>query len=180
MSTFVYIVGTEDGEPVKVGFSSKPRGRLNSLRTGNPHSLHFMSTIEATQALEGYLHDQLADLRMEGEWFRWDKRIEDALILMDYAARVAPWRLAYTARRFSGRRGANEGSIFRRKTDGRWVAVKSLGYDGGKRVRKAYYGHTREEVAPLLATGIKKKRGRPKKWMSEAERKAAYRERKAT
>lgn len=176
MSTFVYLVGTRAGEPVKLGFSAKPKQRLQSLQTGQSHHLHIMSTIEATQALEGYLHGELADLRMEGEWFRWDKRIEDALILMDYAAKVAPWRLAYTTRGRSNRRGANEGSIFQRK-DGRWCAVLHVGYSGGRRQRKAYYGHTREEVVPFLATGITKKRGRPRKWASGADRQRAYRER---
>ena len=52
------------------------------------------------------------------------------------------------------RRGANEGSVYRRK-DGRWVAVLHVGYAAGRRERKAYYGATRQEVASELAAAIR-------------------------
>ena len=47
------------------------------------------------------------------------------------------------------RRGHNEGSIYQRK-DGRWAAVLDLGYQGGRRKRKALYGRTRREVQQKL------------------------------
>lgn len=47
------------------------------------------------------------------------------------------------------RRGAGEGNIYRR-ADGRWVARLHLGYAGGKRLRKHFYGTTRREVADKL------------------------------
>jgi integrase len=47
------------------------------------------------------------------------------------------------------RRGNGEGSITRR-SDGRWHARISVGYSGGKRVRKDYYGKTRAEVVEKL------------------------------
>ena len=52
------------------------------------------------------------------------------------------------------RRGASEGSVFRRK-DGRWVGVLHVGYAGGKRQRKSYYGATRQEVASKLAAAVR-------------------------
>ena len=50
-----------------------------------------------------------------------------------------------------GRRGNNEGSIYRRP-DGRWVGVLWLGYvgEGGKPKRKYVYGRTRKEAAEKL------------------------------
>jgi len=45
----------------------------------------------------------------------------------------------------AGRRGQNEGSIFKR-ADGRWCAQVNLGYVDGKRKRKSLYGETRREV----------------------------------
>lgn len=47
------------------------------------------------------------------------------------------------------RRGNTEGTIHRRK-DGRWAAALSLGYQGGKRRRRSFYGKTRAEVARKL------------------------------
>ena len=51
------------------------------------------------------------------------------------------------------RRGHGEGSIYRR-SDGRWVAVLDLGWRGGKRSRKYFYGRTREQVARKLARAL--------------------------
>ena len=39
------------------------------------------------------------------------------------------------------RRGQNEGNIYQR-ADGRWEARVHLGYQGGRRLRKSYYGPT--------------------------------------
>ena len=52
------------------------------------------------------------------------------------------------------RRGANEGTVCQRK-DGRWVAVLHVGYSGGKRQRKSFYGATRQEVASRLAGAVR-------------------------
>jgi integrase len=48
------------------------------------------------------------------------------------------------------RRGHNEGAIYQRESDRRWVACVHLGYEGGKRKRKYVYGETRREVAERL------------------------------
>ncbi len=47
------------------------------------------------------------------------------------------------------RRGRDEGNIYQR-SDGRWTARISLGYQGGRRVRKSLYGKTRKEVQDKL------------------------------
>ena len=52
------------------------------------------------------------------------------------------------------RRGVQEGSVYRR-ADGRWVAVLHVGYSGGKRQRKSFYGATRQEVASRLAGAVR-------------------------
>ena len=50
-----------------------------------------------------------------------------------------------------GRRGAQEGSIYRRK-DGRWVGSLTVGYnEEGRRQRRDVYGPTRSAVAEELA-----------------------------
>ena len=48
-----------------------------------------------------------------------------------------------------GRRGQNEGSIYKR-SDGRWTGVVNLGYQNGRLRRKYYYGRTRSEVQGKL------------------------------
>ncbi len=52
------------------------------------------------------------------------------------------------------RRETNEGSIYKR-TDGRWVSVIHLGYEGGRRRRKNIYGKTRQDVATKLNAALR-------------------------
>jgi integrase len=53
-----------------------------------------------------------------------------------------------------GKRGQNEGSIYKRE-DGRWVAVVNLGYVNGKRKRKSFYGDTRKQVQEQLTAALR-------------------------
>ena len=55
------------------------------------------------------------------------------------------------------RRGRGEGSISKRK-DGRWEARIDLGWETGKRLRKAFYGKTRAEVAAKLTEALAARR----------------------
>jgi integrase len=51
-------------------------------------------------------------------------------------------------------RGANEGCITKRR-DGRWTAIISLGWEGGKRKRRTIYGVTRAQVAAELNKALR-------------------------
>lgn len=52
----------------------------------------------------------------------------------------------------SVRRNNNEGSIFQRKSDGRWVGSITIGYDEqGRQKKKTVYGVNRTEVAMKLS-----------------------------
>lgn len=52
------------------------------------------------------------------------------------------------------RRGIGEGTI-RERSDGRWEARVTVGYEAGKRVRRSFYGRTRAEVAGRMTVAIK-------------------------
>lgn len=52
------------------------------------------------------------------------------------------------------KRGHHEGSIFKRGDD-RWAATITLGYVGGKRQRKTFYGDTRKEVQEQLTAALR-------------------------
>ena len=51
------------------------------------------------------------------------------------------------------RHGHHEGSIYKR-SDGRWAATITLGYENGKRKRKTFYGETRKEVQEQLTRAL--------------------------
>ena len=52
------------------------------------------------------------------------------------------------------KRGANEGSIYKRG-DGRWAATINLGWQNGKRKRKTFYAQTRREVQEKLTKALR-------------------------
>lgn len=49
------------------------------------------------------------------------------------------------------RRGNGEGSIYKRKSDGKWVGDFTVGWRGLKRIRKVVLGDTRQEVRDKIA-----------------------------
>lgn len=51
----------------------------------------------------------------------------------------------------SSRRGNGEGSIYKRKSDGKWVGDFTIGWKAGKRVHKVVTGSSRREVRDKLA-----------------------------
>jgi integrase len=53
-----------------------------------------------------------------------------------------------------GKRGQNEGSIYKR-ADGRWAASISLGYRAGKQRRMTFYGKTRRDVQEQLTKALR-------------------------
>lgn len=55
----------------------------------------------------------------------------------------------------ANRRGKREGSIYQRK-DGRWAAEIDLGFIDGRRVRKSFYGRTRDAVRRRLNVALGK------------------------
>ena len=52
------------------------------------------------------------------------------------------------------KRGQNEGSIYKRKSDGRWVGAANLGHQNGKLKRKLFYGKKREDVSTRLTAAL--------------------------
>lgn len=52
------------------------------------------------------------------------------------------------------RRGHGEGSIYQR-TDGRWVASMTIGWENGKPKRKHFYGKRRSDVAAKLVNAVR-------------------------
>lgn len=80
--TFVYFVQAGgDGGAIKIGYTNDVEKRLGTLRTGNHLPLRLLAALEHLSAstVEAGLHRAFSDLRMEGEWFRCDDRILDAI-----------------------------------------------------------------------------------------------------
>ena len=73
-NTWTYFVQSEDGGPIKIGFTSKaPEERLCQLQTGSPTKLRIVGLIP--QDREKELHVRFAKHHSHGEWFRPVKQI---------------------------------------------------------------------------------------------------------
>jgi len=70
----VYWIGTEEGAPVKVGYTaeSTPTARLSSLQTGNPARLQVFDFLEGGSRDEKILHASLYGHEISGEWFDYE------------------------------------------------------------------------------------------------------------
>ena len=58
-----------DGDAVKIGIADKPISRWKNLQVGNPRDLILFAALPATDTLERFLHSQIAEHRIRGEWF---------------------------------------------------------------------------------------------------------------
>lgn len=68
---FVYFIQADESGPIKIGFTADdPRRRLASLQTGNPAALRLLGAIKGTFADERRFHSDLAEWRLQGEWFQ--------------------------------------------------------------------------------------------------------------
>jgi hypothetical protein len=68
--TFVYFVQMGEDGPIKVGQTTKPLQRLESLQNGNPYPLRFTRIEIWPGSQECYIHGIFKDYRLRGEWFR--------------------------------------------------------------------------------------------------------------
>lgn len=62
------------------------------------------------------------------------------------------------ARNKQNRRQHGEGSLYQRQSDGRWVAVADLGWKGGRRDRRYFYGETPQEAKDRREDFLQKRR----------------------
>lgn len=67
------------GDAVKIGVSSCPDSRLETLQTGAPGELSLVASIPNAGHLEAECHRRLSHLHLSGEWFRHTEEV-DALI----------------------------------------------------------------------------------------------------
>lgn len=66
----VYALWSPDTNLIKIGFSTKIRNRVSSIRVASPVPLELLGTWSGTKLDEHRAHRELAEYRSHGEWFR--------------------------------------------------------------------------------------------------------------
>lgn len=79
---FIYFILNTDSNAVKIGRTKNVAKRLNSLQVANPVELRVLKTLEVdsgkeAQDTEELLHNEFSDLRLRGEWFKFDCKLRD-------------------------------------------------------------------------------------------------------
>jgi hypothetical protein len=74
---WLYFIGC--GDAVKIGISSDPESRLETIAVGAPGQLCLLAKIANAGQQEADCHKRLDHLRIHGEWF-WHTEEVDALI----------------------------------------------------------------------------------------------------
>jgi hypothetical protein len=65
----VYFIQQGDEGAIKIGYSTTPEKRLQTLKTASPYPLRLLKVIEGGKILEKELHLRFAALHIDGEWF---------------------------------------------------------------------------------------------------------------
>jgi len=67
---YVYFIQADENGPIKIGYTADdPKRRLSQLQTGNASALKLLGAIKGTAAHEKQFHTDLAEWRLQGEWF---------------------------------------------------------------------------------------------------------------
>ena len=74
----IYFIQREDDNrsPVKIGYSFRPRQRLEGIQTCSPYQLIILATADMPRETETIIHEQFKESRMSGEWFKWTPELQ--------------------------------------------------------------------------------------------------------
>lgn len=88
-SRWVYLIGSLQARPVKIGVARSVETRLAELQIGSPLPLHLIWKTRAGRSLERALHERFAVYRIHGEWFDFGDEnpaaiVASAAVLLGY------------------------------------------------------------------------------------------------
>ena len=75
----VYFIQQGEDGPIKIGFTVDLRKRLVALRTSTPHPLRLLLEVPGGEDVERDWHKRFAHVRLNGEWFRPDDELLQAI-----------------------------------------------------------------------------------------------------
>ena len=84
----IYFIQQAQSRAVKCGSSADVQTRLTSLQCANPEPLVLIATFHGSRKYEARLHQILAPLRINGEWFRHGPWVDNVIEAFDQGADV--------------------------------------------------------------------------------------------
>lgn len=77
--TWVYFIQMPTAKHVKIGFAKNVKSRLATIQNGNPERLTLLCRVRGDAMMERLLHTYFRQYRLEGEWFRWNPLLDEAV-----------------------------------------------------------------------------------------------------
>jgi hypothetical protein len=115
---YVYFIqsGYDKKPPIKIGVAVNIERRLNALQTANPEKLSLIASIECKNRaeafnIESYLHNELKNRKIRGEWFTTCMRRVDKIMKKWYTNKTL-----------------EQGTYYEEKVDNE-LDIKTLSYD---------------------------------------------------
>lgn len=78
-NAYIYVVGNKEMNICKIGFTNNVFSRIGSIQTGCPFKLEIFCVVEGTIQTEKKLHAKYKDLRLNGEWFRYEGKLKESV-----------------------------------------------------------------------------------------------------
>ncbi len=82
-ATLVYFIQQGENGPIKIGYSSNPAKRLQTLSTASPYPLRILKVVAGGKTLEQEFHARFMSCQLEGEWFAPDDTLLDFIAGLD-------------------------------------------------------------------------------------------------
>lgn len=78
-NAYVYVIGNKEMNICKIGFTNNIFKRIIAIQTGCPFKLEIFCVVEGSVQTEKKLHEKYKDLRMNGEWFRYEGKLKESV-----------------------------------------------------------------------------------------------------
>lgn len=78
-SEFIYVFGNFKKEICKIGYSTNPLKRLNSIQTGCPFKLEIILILRGDRKIEKNLHKKYKKYKTNGEWFSFSGELRNSI-----------------------------------------------------------------------------------------------------
>lgn len=89
----VYYIHSPDTGLVKIGFAQNPQPRLVKMQVDSPTRLILLAVEPGARATEDERHKQFAELRVRGEWFRYEAPLPGFIATLEpYQRPIKTWR----------------------------------------------------------------------------------------
>lgn len=88
---WLYLIGSDEVRPVKIGISFDPDKRLEELQVGSPVTLRLLWKTPGGREMEQALHERFRSYCKHGEWFDFGEENPVALVA-GTAALLGYWR----------------------------------------------------------------------------------------